>query len=180
MENSGALRPIRSQSQFPDQNHRNPTQETVSHNRTAMLVPKKQKVTKSLLHATLHPLYTQSVAPPRPPQQPCNQAFCSKLKRNKGKIARQQKHKAVSRSMTTNIVLTVNCNDLNQSSRKVYLACAAKDFKTKSRCQKDQINNYLFIRISMPFTSRLNFKKKKKCFMRLAGLSYCCAMLPLY
>lgn len=59
MENShGALRPRRSRYQLPDQNHRKPTQETVSHNRAAMLPPKKHKVTKSQLNATLHPLYT--------------------------------------------------------------------------------------------------------------------------
>lgn len=48
----------------------------------AKFPPKKQKVTKSLLHATLHPHYTQSVFI-FPTQEPCNQAFCSKPTKNK-------------------------------------------------------------------------------------------------
>lgn len=89
MENShGALSPGQSQYQFPDQNYRKPTQETLSHNRTAMLPPKKQKVTKSLLHEILHPLYTlensQSVFI-FPTQEPCNQGFCSNPTKNKTK-----------------------------------------------------------------------------------------------
>lgn len=55
---------------------------------------------------------------------------------NKRKVALQQKHKAVSRSMTANIVLIVNFNDLNQSNRKMRLAWAANLWRT-TQCLRD-------------------------------------------
>ena len=84
MENShGALRLSQSQYQFPDQNHRKPTQETVSHNRTRNVSSKKKESNQiSAACYTLPPLNPQSMFI-FPTQEPCNQAFCSKPTKNK-------------------------------------------------------------------------------------------------
>lgn len=68
MENShGALRLGQSQYQFPDQNHRKPTQETVSHNRTRNVSSKKTESNQiSAACYTPHPLYPQYVYFPHP------------------------------------------------------------------------------------------------------------------
>lgn len=87
MESSGALRPTRSRCLSPDKNHRNLTQETVSHNSIAMLTPKQQKVTK---------------CPPPPPPQPCNQASCPNPTQRRTSPTRTERCS----------VLPVNCNDL--------------------------------------------------------------------